>query len=183
MAKKRENDCNNGPVTVCPKESTLGKMEARIEHNESADKELRDTFQKFLDANTKEREETNKRFSDMTVEISKMSTAVQQSAESTKAIMANQNSMMEKMEALLLENRDLNNNYANIQAEIDKIKEVAQTRYDKIKGALEAANIRIGDFEKRVSPLEYHRTMVISIAGAVISILIALGSSLLGKLF
>ena len=160
----KEEEC----LPHCIKEAELGKLDARIENNEKTGTEIKETLQRLVESNNKDRQDVNTRFTEMTAEVSKMSMALTQSSETSKELLQNQNQLLQQIHEMLMENKDLVNKQTAIDETIETHIKIADERYGKIKVTLETLGTRL-------QKLEQHRNTIMSIGALIISLITATG--------
>ncbi len=152
----------------CIKEADLGRLDARIENNEKTGVEIKEALQRLNENHEKDKQFSNQQFTTITAEIAKISTAMQQSVESNKELLENQNTLLGKLQQLIVENQNISNNQTNISNEIQTRVMIEDERYKKTKAAIESLTTRL-------VKLEQHRHTIVSLGALIISLLTAAG--------
>ena len=150
----------------CSKEADLGKLDARIENNEKTGVEIKEALQRLVENHEKDKQESNKQFTAITAEIAKMSSAMQQSAESGKQLLENQNKLLAQLNQIVLDNQNIANKQNSLDTALATQMQISEKRYEKTKTALESMS-------GRLAKLEQHRNTLISLGALIVSLLTA----------
>ena len=167
MAKKTSSDIC--PEPVCPKEKEFAQFETQLDAQKSTSEKIEAAISRLVENHEKDKKEHMDQFVSITNEIAKIGVTLNQSVETSKQLIANQTSLLEKINEVISSNKVTDANIATINAQL--------TSHTSEATAWKT------DFEKRLIKLETDKAAKVAVAGFIMGTLsaIAIIVEIIGK--
>ena len=153
MAKKTSSE--TCPVTVCSKEKEIAQFKTQLDVQKSVSEKIEAAINKLVENHERDKKEHMDQFVSITNEISKIGATLTQSAETSKQLIANQNSLLQEINKVVTSNEVTLTRLAAVEAQI--------TNHTN-----ESEKWKL-DFEKRIVALETDKAAKVAVIGFIMS--------------